>query len=308
MISTLLRLSLIAAAACIVLLVGALALGAALPADEIAFDAAMAHGREIFMLDAGRGLFARITFDGGRGAAWSPDGRQIAYIGPAGTDGQEGLYLLEPGGQPRLLREVRVQGETRAVDWSPDGRQLALASTGSDVQTISLLDVATGARRQITVARGNAFAPAWSPQGLIAFSWSPVPNAEIYTLPASEFTLIDSHSTAPNPQRITANPYTDSAPDWSPDGQWLAFVSDRTGGSNIYLMRPDGSDLHPVQITRGADSDPSWSPDGQRLAFVSSDLGVRRLMQINSDGSDREPLAAFAGRLMARPAWRPRLG
>jgi TolB protein len=168
-----------------------------------------------------------------------------------------------------------------------------------------MLDLAGGARRRLTGPQGSAFAPAWSPNGLIAFSWSPVANSEIYTLSASQFTLIDSHSTTLRPQRITDNMYSDTAAMWSPDGQWIAFVSDRTGSSDVYLMRPDGSALHPVRLTRAYEGDPSWAPGGDRLVIVSNADGQRRLAILNTDGTDGPPLPAVPSGPPARPAWRP---
>lgn len=62
----------------------------------------------------------------------------------------------------------------------------------------------------------------------------------------------------------------DSQPTYSPDGQWIAFISDRSGAENLWLVRPDGTDAR--QISFGDDDSvlvsPAWSPDGQSL-YVS---------------------------------------
>ena len=55
-----------------------------------------------------------------------------------------------------------------------------------------------------------------------------------------------------------------------PAGDWIAFVSDRDGNSNIYLVRPDGSGLHRITDHAARESEPAWSPDGRLLAFVSA--------------------------------------
>lgn len=300
MTSLVLRLTVLASAASLALLVAVHVLGGAWPAEEIAFDAPAAQGRGLFLLDLERGRVARLA-RGGRGAAWSADGTQVAYVGSDETG--EAVYLLRPGERPRRIMPVRVQGEARALDWSPDGRSLVITDLNGAVQSVFMVDLATGARRPLTEATGSAYAPAWSSGGLIAFSWSAVSNTEIYTLPASLFAPIDSPRIVPRPQRITSNPYTDTAAEWSPDGRWLAFVSDRAAGSNLYLVRADGRDLHPVLLTPTYEGDPSWSPDGQRLALVSSAWGDRSLAVMNIDGTGYHPLHARPG--AARPAWRP---
>ncbi|MBL8146605.1 MAG: PD40 domain-containing protein [Anaerolineae bacterium] len=303
MTAFLLRLALMLTAACLLLAGAALALGGIVVTDQIAFDAPSENGRDLFLLDAGRNQFVRLTGHGGRSAAWSADGEQLAYIGPA-SDGGEGIYTMPVGGQPALLMPIIVLGESRALDWSPDGDALAVTDRSDGVQSVYLLNLADGTRQRLTEPRGSTFAPTWSPQGLIAFSWSPVANTEIYTLSASQFTLIASQSAAPSPQRITENMYTDTAADWSPDGQWIAFVSDRAGNSDLYRMRPDGSDLQPILLSSVYEGDPSWSPDGQRLALISNASGERGLSVMNLDGQ-LHPLPVFPGGAPARPAWRP---
>ncbi len=61
----------------------------------------------------------------------------------------------------------------------------------------------------------------------------------------------------------------DSQPKFSPDGKWIAFISDREGSENIWVMHPDGSGVK--QVSKDPNSEfvsPSWSPDGNYI-FVS---------------------------------------
>ena len=65
----------------------------------------------------------------------------------------------------------------------------------------------------------------------------------------------------------------DKWPSWSPDGSQIAFVSDRSGEEEIYLVPQDGS-KPAEQITRGGSAmrySPEWAPDGKRLAFSDKD-------------------------------------
>ncbi len=78
----------------------------------------------------------------------------------------------------------------------------------------------------------------------------------------------------------------------SPDGQWLAFDSDRSGNMDIYKMRVDGTGLQ--QLTRDPADDfrPSWSPDGREIAFHSWRSGNRDSYVIAADGSAERIIAS----------------
>lgn len=113
-----------------------------------------------------------------------------------------------------------------------------------------------------------------------------------------------------NLQALTTNVFDDSAPTWSPDGQQLAFVSDRDGHTRIYMMNGDGSAQRCLTCNQGsesenmsqdrADSAPDWSPDGERIAFVSSRSGVREIYTIRINGTGTVRL-----REGMSPAWSP---
>jgi Tol biopolymer transport system component len=94
--------------------------------------------------------------------------------------------------------------------------------------------------------------------------------------------------------RLTDHWGSVSGPAWSPDGSKIAFASDRSGQSEIYVMNADGSGL--VQVTTTGGQGPEWSPDGTRIA-VGGGLIAR---VINPDGTGSVNLAE--GR---DPAWAP---
>lgn len=66
----------------------------------------------------------------------------------------------------------------------------------------------------------------------------------------------------------------DTAPRWSPRGTQIAFVSQRQGNRDIFVMDADGADLQQITTDPADDAYPAWSPDGQELAFVSERDGV----------------------------------
>jgi Tol biopolymer transport system component len=63
-----------------------------------------------------------------------------------------------------------------------------------------------------------------------------------------------------NLRRLTDDPGLDEYPTWSPDGQWIAFHSERDGDFDIYIMRPNGSDLRRLTDNDDSDMQPSWLP------------------------------------------------
>jgi TolB protein len=87
--------------------------------------------------------------------------------------------------------------------------------------------------------------------------------------------------------RLTNMPWTDTSPNWSPDGSHIVFVSERDGNSEIWTMRADGSDA--VRLTNNAwgESMPVWSPDGTRILYTTDRDGSVELFLMNADGSNQ---------------------
>ena len=74
-------------------------------------------------------------------------------------------------------------------------------------------------------------------------------------------------------------------PVWSPDGKLIAFVSNRDGGPDIYLMDSSGGSVENLTADEGFDLGPSWSHDGRRIAFVSNRGGDNDLYVLTLDAA-----------------------
>jgi len=197
--------------------------------------------------------------------SWHPDGTSLVYSF-LGTEG--GLYTVDvnTGEQNRLPipQFSELGGDPFHPAWSPDGRQLAFAMPDQNgLEEIFVTDSSCAEAenalcelQQLTDADGQSYSPAWSPDGSrIAFTSSRVDTWWIYVMNADGTNL----------QQITQNPYGafagDFAPAWSPDGEFIAFARrDNTSGvtgTNIYIMRPDGTEL--TCITREGGKEPDWA-------------------------------------------------
>jgi TolB protein len=101
--------------------------------------------------------------------------------------------------------------------------------------------------------------------------------------------------TGENLQQLTDHPAQDVYPAWSPDGQWIAFQSDRDGDMAIYLMEADGA--NPKRLANGRS--PEWSPDGQQIAFVSQQENMESIFIMDKDGGNIRLLVEGGD----HPAW-----
>ncbi len=154
-----------------------------------------------------------------------------------------------------------------------------------------LLDVATGQVRAIIADHAWNTDPAWSPDGeRIAYVSTRDGETAIYVMD-----LADGKVT-----RLTHGGGWNGDPTWSPDGQWIMFDSSRDGTSggfrNLFVVRPDGTDLR--RVTRGSDysGQPSWGPDGKRVAFLLARPHIPgNIFTMSPDGGQRRQLTQQEG-------------
>jgi Tol biopolymer transport system component len=111
-------------------------------------------------------------------------------------------------------------------------------------------------------------------------------NPEIYTM----------NPDGSDQTRLTFNSFEDSSPVWSPDGNQIAFISDRDDPQpgkcfpnclyQIYMINADGSDEHKLVETEFATLHPDWHPDGTMLSFDAESNFQGNIYRVNADGSE----------------------
>ncbi|HXG72085.1 MAG TPA: DPP IV N-terminal domain-containing protein, partial [Gemmatimonadaceae bacterium] len=88
---------------------------------------------------------------------------------------------------------------------------------------------------------------------------------------AYETEIFLASTTGGTPIQLTRAKKSSSAPAWSPDGTWLAFVSDRTDKRQIYLINSRGGEARPLTSVEDGINNFSWSPDGKSIAFTMTE-------------------------------------
>lgn len=154
---------------------------------------------------------------------------------------------------------------------SPDGMQLGISDNSQEnhESLVYIVPVGGGAPRRIT-QKSPSYLHGWSPDGkTLAFVGERNGDFDIYTIPAAGGPAASNEET-----RLTTAKGLDDGPEYTRDGQYIYFNSERTGHMQIWRMRADGSDQE--QVTFGDDNDwfPHISPDGQWMVFLTYDKSV----------------------------------
>ena len=219
---------------------------------------------------------ARASFPGRNGA--------IAFA--SARHGSYDLYAVSPGHPARRLTRTRAVNETSPA-WSADGRRLSFARRDfRDPLHPGPFEVwVMGADGSHPRRLGPGTEPAWSPDG----------RRIVFTGPrqvrVSRPDLWVMRSDGSHRRRLTTNRASDRSADWSPDGRWIAFASDRGRSHDVWRIRSDGSGAVRVTAVGPYDDQPSWAPDGRRIAFARRAAASGfRLWTVHADGSGGAPV------------------
>jgi eukaryotic-like serine/threonine-protein kinase len=258
--------------------------GRKLVSGEVANGAPDSGGLDLFDIDSGHRT--RLTTQGVDSLPeFSPDGKWVAFNREFTGSAQELFVMPASGGRARQLTS-----DARPIDgitWTADSREIVFASTRKPIQgslwrvsvsggqpvaisaALYSVSYANIARRQ---GRRLAFNEAWTDSNIHLWTGSGIPP-----------------SGAPwrfgEPTAIVNSTRADHSPAISPDGERIAFVSDRTGNEEIWVSRADGSKS--IQLTsfgNASSGSPRWSPDGLRLAFDVWTSGKASVFIIDSHG------------------------
>jgi Tol biopolymer transport system component/DNA-binding winged helix-turn-helix (wHTH) protein len=264
----------------------------------------------LFLVSTENGEKRRMTScqqcDGGPGdiyAGISPDARSLAFFSrrtlSTGNVAIGDIYTLpltpdlRPAGEPaRLTWDNAYVG---GIAWTADSRELVFSSGRGDSPGLWRIAV-SGSGKPSRLAFGeNASSLAVSGRAKRLLYEQRIPaDTNIWRL--------DLSSPTTQPTLLIASTRLDFCPRYSPDGSRIAFNSNRSGTSEIWVSGADGAS--PAQLTeRGNSGSPSWSPDGRQIAFDSQDRGHWQIFAVGAHGGRSRQLTFESTHESIRPAW-----
>ncbi len=158
-----------------------------------------------------------------KNAAWSPDGRWIAFI--SDKTAEEEIYLVDQKGENEWKQLTSGgYGFRMHLVWSPDSKYLLFSDK---FMKLNLCDAETG---EITVIDQSDYDDAWERWGIQEYVWSPCSQWVAYTkMEESQYEGIFLYSLKDQQTyRVTSDLTSDWSPSFSPDGEYLYFLSNRT--------------------------------------------------------------------------------
>jgi Tol biopolymer transport system component len=265
----------------------------------VADKSAAAESVSISLLSVTTGERRKLTappagYFGDWNPAFSPDGKTLAFLrGKTGI--HLDLYVMPTsGGEP--LRLTEDGAHKKSLAWTADGREIIFSSSrGGSVNTAMLwkIPAAGGTPERLAGLGQNVFSLA------IAGNWlayeQGIHDTNVYR--------IDTAESARPPTKLIASTFQDDSPSYSPDGQRLAFVSDRTGSLEIWRCDSEGGNAMALTNFGGAHTGtPRWSPDGQWIVFDSNADDSQEIFVIGAEGGQPRRLT-FDAALDIHPSW-----
>ncbi|MCP5414463.1 MAG: Tol-Pal system beta propeller repeat protein TolB [Chromatiaceae bacterium] len=223
--------------------------------------------------------------------AWSPDGRQIAYVSFENAQPSIWVQELLTGKREKLTSFKGING---APAWSPDGRFLALTLSKDGNPDIFVMDIARRSLRALTRHGAIDTEPAWAPDGKsLVFTSDRGGSPQIYKVSVS----------GGEASRVSFEGSYNARASFAPDGRMLTMVTRVDGQYRIATLDLATRDYR-VMSTGRLDESPSFAPNGSMIIYATrvNDKGV--LAAVSTDGRVQQRLRLQEGDVR-EPVWSP---
>ena len=199
--------------------------------------------------------------------AISPDGRRIAFEREVAGNFDVWVHELNRGVMTRLTFDP---GYDWYPVWSPNGQQVAFSGQRGGQLGIFRKDASGGGQEELMVASKVPIRPSsWSRDGRYLLYTGPgdtKTGSNIWVLP------LTGNREERQPSPWLKVPFRQSHPQFSPDGKWVAYVSDESGRDEVYIQ-PFPISGGKWQVSSNGGRQPRWRGDGKELFFVTVNNG-----------------------------------
>jgi Tol biopolymer transport system component len=187
----------------------------------------------------------------------SPDGRRVAVAVRGARGADIWLYSLADGTSSRLTQE----GDNDFPEWSPDGTRVVFRSTGRGGTTVRWARAdGSGEAGVLVPSEHRPYDAVFTPDAR-ALLFRTADGRSIM-----EVRLDSAGRPVGAPRPVVTSQFIHASPRVSPDGRWLAYLSDETGRLETYVRAYPGPGPR-VQVSAGGGSEPVWSRDGATLYY-----------------------------------------
>ena len=258
-------------------------------------------------------------------ANWSPDGTWLSIADKSQAEESSSIFLVARETVEKRKLTAPPAGSTGDdfPAFSPDGKTLALVRNSGNISEIYLAPVAGGEARQLTHENAYAINPVWISEGReILFYlyrgsqgsfwkipvtggkperiWTPSQTVRTFArsrqgqlawsqlandMNVWRIELAGSTTAKQSMTPLIASTRFDGSPQFSPDGQKIVFVSNRSGSTEIWVCASDGrSAMQLTSFDGPLVGSPRWSPDGRQIVFDARVAGNADLYIINAEG------------------------
>ena len=258
----------------------------------------------IMTLAGGRAIPFSKEKEASSGGAWSPDGQWIAYTG--NLNGKSGLMIAHADGSaPKFLSAMEWTNSPlpttgSRIAWSPDSKRIAF------IQSVPGPETADATGDPIVITR-YLYKPDYD-EGLSHFNDNRRTHIFVADIGSGQI------------RQLTDGTHYEHSIDWSPNGEEIAFVSNREPNEDqffnydLFALKVSDGSIRRLTATENAEYEPRWSPDGKSLVYLGTKRGLTDLETtmedthvwlINADGTNRRELAGEIDNRQIGAGWSP---
>jgi TolB protein len=225
--------------------------------------------------------------------AWSPDGKQLAYVS---FESQKAVVYTQDASTGARRAIANFRGSNSAPAFSPDGQTLAVTLSREGGSQLYLMSSSGGTPRRLTSSSAIDTEPAFAPDGRsIYFVSDRGGGPQIYRTSVS----------GGNVERITFGGNYNISPAISPDGRTLAYISRQGSAFRLHTLDLGTGGAQPVVLTDTSDDEsPSFAPNGKLIIYASRAQGRDVLMTTTLDGKIKARLVSTTADVR-EPVWGP---